>query len=152
MNTLGIIGMGRALELVRDEMAETNKRVLSLREKLEEGIKRAIPDIHTNGHPCDRLVNTFNVSFAGAEGEAILLYLDLEGIAVSTGSACSSGTLEPSHVLLATGVGPELAHGSIRFSLGRETTEQEIDYVLAKLPGVIERVRSMSTVTARSCT
>jgi cysteine desulfurase len=151
-NTLGIIGLGKALELVREEMEETMARVRVLRDKLKDGIARLVPDVKLNGHPTDVLPNTLNVSFTGAEGESILLYLDLEGIAVSTGSACSSGSLEPSHVLLATGVGPELAHGSIRFSLGRETTEEEIDYVLAVLPGVIERVRKMSTVYARSCT
>jgi len=151
-NTLGIIGLGKALELVRDEMGETMARVRVLRDKLKEGIARLVPDVKLNGHPTDCLPNTLNVSFTGAEGEAILLYLDLEGIAVSTGSACSSGSLEPSHVLLATGVGPELAHGSIRFSLGRETTEEEIDYVLGVVPGVIERVRKMSTVYSRSCT
>jgi len=151
-NTLGIIGLGKALDLVREEMDETMKRVRVLRDKLKAGIERLVPDIKVNGHPDDLLPNTLNVSFTGAEGEAILLYLDLEGIAVSTGSACSSGSLEPSHVLLATGVGPELAHGSIRFSLGRETTEQEIDYTLGVIPGVIERVRKMSTVYSRSCT
>ncbi len=151
-NTLGIIGLGRALELVKAEMDGTMTRVRVLRDKLKEGIARLVPDVKQNGHPTDVLPNTLNVSFTGAEGEAILLYLDLEGIAVSTGSACSSGSLEPSHVLLATGVGPELAHGSIRFSLGRETTEAEIDYVLGVLPGVIERVRTMSTVYSRSCT
>ncbi|MBN2352773.1 MAG: aminotransferase class V-fold PLP-dependent enzyme [Spirochaetales bacterium] len=151
-NTLGIIGLGKALELVREEMGETMARVRVLRDKLKEGITRLVPDVKLNGHPADCLPNTLNVSFTGAEGEAILLYLDLEGIAVSTGSACSSGSLEPSHVLLATGVGPELAHGSIRFSLGRETTDEEIDYVLAVVPGVIERVRKMSTVYSRSCT
>jgi cysteine desulfurase len=151
-NTLGIIGLGKALDLVREEMGETMARVRVLRDKLKEGIMQLVPDVKLNGHPTDCLPNTLNVSFIGAEGEAILLYLDLEGIAVSTGSACSSGSLEPSHVLLATGVGPELAHGSIRFSLGRETTEEEIDYVLAVVPGVIERVRRMSTVYSRSCT
>jgi cysteine desulfurase len=151
-NTLGIIGLGKALDLVREEMDDTMRRVRVLRDKLKEGIVRLVPDVRVNGHPVDQLPNTLNVSFTGAEGEAILLYLDLEGIAVSTGSACSSGSLEPSHVLLATGVGPELAHGSIRFSLGRETTEDEIDYTLGVLPVVIERVRKMSTVYSRSCT
>jgi cysteine desulfurase len=151
MNSLGIIGMGKALELIRVEMDEINSRVSRLKQKLQDGIKGVVPDIRVNGHPTDTLPNTLNISFTGAEGEAILLYLDLEGIAVSTGSACSSGTLEPSHVLLATGVGAELAHGSIRFSLGRETTEEEIDYVLATLPPIIERVRKMSTVYSGGC-
>lgn len=93
----------------------------------------------------DALANTLNVSFFGAEGEAILLYLDMEGIAISTGSACASGSLDPSHVLLATGIGPELAHGSVRFSLGRETTKDDIVYVLDVLPKVIEKIRDMSS-------
>ncbi len=91
--------------------------------------------------------NTLNVSFPGAEGEAILLYMDLSGIAVSTGSACASGSLDPSHVLQATGHGPETAHSSIRFSLGVNTTEQEIDYILETVPPIIERLRKMSTVS-----
>lgn len=151
MNTLGIIGLGKALQLIREEMPEINQRLAKLKAKLKEGILAKIPDIHINGHPTDSLSNTLNVSFKGAEGESILLYLDLEGIAVSTGSACSSGSLEPSHVILATGLDAELAHGSIRFSLGRETTDEDIDYVLAKLPAIIERVRSMSTVYSGGC-
>jgi cysteine desulfurase len=151
MNILGIIGMGKAVQLIRHEMDEINRRLKRLKEKLKAGILRRIPDVTFNGHPEHTLCNTLNVSFHGAEGESILLYLDLEGIAVSTGSACSSGSLEPSHVLLATGVGPELAHGSIRFSMGRETAEEHIDYVLDKLPPVIARVRKMSTVYAGGC-
>lgn len=102
-----------------------------------------------NGHPEEVLPNTLNLSFPGAEGESILLSLDLEGIQVSTGSACASGSLEPSHVLLATGLGPELAHGSIRFSLGRNSSEEEVDYVIEKLPPIIQRLRRMSTVNPR---
>jgi cysteine desulfurase len=126
-------------------------RVWALRERLRKGIEAAIPDVHVNGHPTDTLPGTLNVSFRGAEGEAILLYLDMAGIQVSTGSACATGSLEPSHVLLATGVGPELAHGSIRFSLGRENTEDDVTYILETLPGIISKIRSMSTAyTARS--
>jgi len=101
-----------------------------------------------NGHPTEVLPNTLNLSFPGAEGESILLSLDLEGIQVSTGSACASGSLEPSHVLLATGVGPGLAHGSIRFSLGKYSTGEEVDRVIRVLPPIIERLRRMSTVPA----
>jgi cysteine desulfurase len=152
MNSLGIMGMGKAVQLVRTEMEEINSRLKYYKTKLKSGISKQIPEVTFNGHPEHTLANTLNVSFHGAEGEAILLYLDLEGIAVSTGSACSSGSLEPSHVLLATGVGPELAHGSIRFSMGRETTEEEIDYVLDRLPAVIAKVRKMSTVYSGECT
>ena len=119
---------------------------MALRNKLKAGIIASIPDVKINGNQEHTLPNTLNVSFTGAEGESILLYMDLEGIAVSTGSACSTGSLEPSHVLMATGVDAELAHGSIRFSLGRENTEEDIVYVLEKLPPIIERIRKMSTV------
>ncbi|RPJ07511.1 MAG: aminotransferase class V-fold PLP-dependent enzyme [Spirochaetaceae bacterium] len=150
-NTLCIIGMGKALEMVVKESEKTNARVKTLRDRLASGLADLVPDIHVNGNLDSGLSNTLNVSFIGAEGEAILLYLDMEGIAVSTGSACSSGSLEPSHVLLATGVGPELAHGSIRFSLGRESTDEDVDYVLEKLPPIMQRVRKMSTVYEGGC-
>jgi cysteine desulfurase len=146
LNNLGIIGLGKAAEIALKDMDKEYHEVKSLRDKLKDGLIERIPDIKINGHPQDCLPNTLNVSFNGAEGESILLYLDFEGIAVSTGSACSSDSLEPSAVLLATGLGPELAHGSIRFSLGRENTEEDIDYVLEKLPQVIERIRKMSTI------
>jgi Cysteine sulfinate desulfinase/cysteine desulfurase and related enzymes len=114
-----------------------------------DGLVSRIPHVKINGHPEEVLPNTLNLSFPGAEGESILLSLDLEGIQVSTGSACASGSLEPSHVLLATGLGPELAHGSIRFSLGRNSSEEEVDYVIEKLPPIIQRLRRMSTVNPR---
>ena len=110
-----------------------------------KGIEEKIPDVYFNGHPTDCLAGTLNVSFDGAEGEAILLYLDLEGIAVSTGSACASGSLDPSHVLLATGISAERAHGSVRISLGRDNTQEDVEYLLEVLPKVIDRIRSMST-------
>ena len=144
-NTLGILGLGRAVEMRRLEMPEEEERMLHLKQTLRRGIEERIDDIHFNGHPTDSLASTLNVSFTGVEGEAILLYLDLEGIAVSTGSACASGSLDPSHVLLATGVDAELAHGSIRFSMGRESTIQEVEYVLDVLPPIIQRIRDMST-------
>ncbi len=146
LNNMGIIGFGKAAEVALRDIDSEYKKLKFLRDKLKNGIIENIPDVKINGHPDDCLPNTLNVSFQGAEGESILLYLDLDGIAVSTGSACSSDSLEPSTVLLATGLGPELAHGSIRFSLGRENTEEEIDYVLEKLPQVIERIRKMSTI------
>jgi cysteine desulfurase len=148
-NNQGILGFGLAAELAKRDLESFSKRVLGLRERLRKGILETIPDIRINGHPTEVLPNTLNVSFPGAEGEAILLSLDLEGIEVSTGSACASGSLEPSHVLMATGVGPELAHGSIRFSLGRGTTEEDVDYVVEKLAPIIKRLRRMSTVPSR---
>lgn len=144
-NTIGIVGFGKAIEMRVKEMEQEEKRLLKLKNKIRKGIEEKIPDIRFNGHETDCLPGTLNVSFQGAEGEAILLYLDLEGIAVSTGSACASGSLDPSHVLLATGLGPEYAHGSIRISLGRENTDADVDYVLSKLPAVIDRIRKMSS-------
>jgi cysteine desulfurase len=144
-NTLGILGMARAVEMRMVEMPEEEERLLALKQLLQKGIEERIDDISINGHPTESLASTLNVSFTGVEGEAILLYLDLEGIAVSTGSACASGSLDPSHVLLATGVDAELAHGSIRFSMGRETTLQEVEYLLDVLPRIIKQIRNMST-------
>jgi len=148
-NTLGIVGFGEAVNMLRNEMEEDRKKLLELKERLKRGIEERIPDVHLNGHPEDCLPGTLNMSFDGAEGEAILLYLDLEGIAVSTGSACSSGSLDPSHVLLATGIEAERAHGSIRFSLGRENTIEDVEYVLEKLPPIIAKIRDMSTAYQR---
>lgn len=147
-NNMGIIGFGKAAELALADLPVFSKRVLVLREKLKSELLAKIPHIRVNGHPNFVLPNTLNISFPGAEGEAILLSLDLEGIHVSTGSACASGSLEPSHVLLATGVGPELAHGSIRFSLGSYTTEEDVQLVAGVLPPIIARLRRMSTVSA----
>jgi cysteine desulfurase len=145
-NTIGIIGLSKAIEMARCEMNDDAARMLKLKIRLRTGIEAKIPDIRINGHPVNVLPGTLNVSFLGAEGESILLYLDMEGIEVSTGSACASGSLDPSHVLLATGLGAELAHGSIRFGLGRDTTDEDVDYVLEKLPPIISRIRKMSTV------
>lgn len=152
LNTTGIMAIGKAAELAEQELVEESARLLKLRNRLKAGIMASIPDIKINGNQEHTLPNTLNVSFIGAEGESILLYMDLEGIAVSTGSACSTGSLLPSHVLMATGVDAELAHGSIRFSLGRENTEEDIDYVLEKLPPIIERIRKMSTVYKKGAT
>ncbi len=146
LNTTGIVALGKAAEMAELELEEEYTKLSSLRDRLKKGIIESIPDIRVNGNQEHCLPNTLNVSFIGAEGESILLYMDLEGIAVSTGSACSTGSLEPSHVLMATGVDAELAHGSIRFSLGRENTEEDVDYVLEKLPPIIEKIRKMSTV------
>jgi cysteine desulfurase len=144
-NTLGILGLGKAVDMRALEMKDEENRMLGFKRMLKEGIAERIDDAVFNGHPEDSLANTLNVSFPGAEGEAILLYLDLEGIAVSTGSACASGSLDPSHVLLATGVDAERAHGSIRISLGRDNTMEDIEYMLDVLPRVIKNIRNMST-------
>lgn len=147
-NNLGILGFGEAARLAKENLQTYQNKMSALRNKLRDGIQQKIPLIRINGHHTDVLPNTLNVSFPGAEGESILLYLDLAGIEVSTGSACASGSLDPSHVLLATGLGPELAHGSIRFSLGMYNTQEDVDYVLNELPPIIERLRRMSTVKA----
>jgi len=145
-NNAGILGFGRAAELAKRDLGEYGRTIGLLRKKLRDGLLEKIPRIRINGHETEILPNTLNVSFPGAEGEAILLSLDLAGIEVSTGSACASGSLEPSHVLMAIGAGPELAHGSIRFSLGLGTSEADIDYVLETVPVIIARLRSMSTM------
>lgn len=144
-NNAAIVGMGRAAELVVETYQQEREDLWRLRERLRTGLIERIPEVVVNGHPVDCLPGTLNVSFAGAEGESILLMLDFEGIAVSTGSACATGSLEPSYVLLASGLDVELAHGSIRFSLGRFNTEDDIDYVLEKLPPIIKRLREIST-------
>ena len=136
--------LGKAIEMRKKEMLPEAKRLKEFKKILKDGILKKIPDTHLNGHPEDCLPGTFNASFKGAEGEAILLYLDMEGIAVSTGSACTSGTLEPSHVLTRMGVDAADAQGSLRFSLGRDNTKEDIDYVLTVLPPIIQRLRDMS--------
>jgi cysteine desulfurase len=148
-NTIGIVAFGKAIEMRQQEMADEAIRLRRFKKILIDGIKENIPDVHFNGHPTDVLPGTLNVSFEGAEGESILLYLDLEGIGVSTGSACASGSLDPSHVILATGIGAELAHGSVRISMGRENTIHDIRYTVSALERVIKRVREMSTTYHR---
>ncbi len=148
-NTIGIVALGKAIEMRTREMADEAVRLTALREKLRAGLAARLPDIRFNGHPTDCLPGTLNVSFDGVEGESILLYLDLEGIAVSTGSACASGSLDPSHVILATGSPVECAHGAIRLSMGRDTTGEDVAYLLERLPPIIERLRAMSTAYTR---
>jgi cysteine desulfurase len=148
-NTLGILGFGAAADLAREELGTYGKEIAALKDRLAQGLSAAIPAIKINGHPVDVLPNTLNVSFPGAEGESILLSMDLKGIEASTGSACASGSLEPSHVLMAIGVGPELAHGSIRFSLGWGLTPDDIDYIIETLPPIIQRLRAMSGSSIR---
>ena len=146
-NNQAIYGIGKAAELARENLEEEHRMLWQMREALRRGIEARIPDVVVNGSNDESLClpGTLNMSFPSAEGESILLYLDLEGIEVSTGSACATGSLEPSYVLLAAGLDVELAHGSIRFSFGRYNTMDDVDYVLEKLPPIIEKVRSMST-------
>ncbi|MFH0888842.1 MAG: cysteine desulfurase NifS [Planctomycetota bacterium] len=143
-NTAGIIGCTKALELVYADMESTNKRMTELRNRLQGFISGNIPEIKINGHLEKRLPHLLNVSFKYVEGESILLNLDSYGICVSSGSACTSESLEPSHVLSAMGVPTEITHGSIRFSLGRETAKEEIDFTGETLVKVIQRLREMS--------
>ncbi|MDR2445812.1 MAG: cysteine desulfurase [Treponema sp.] len=145
-NNLGVFGFGKAAEIAKQRLAEYRKTFSPLRERLREGLVKLIPNITVNGHPTDVIPNTLNVSFPGAEGESILLALDLAGIEASTGSACASGSLDPSHVIMAIGAEPELAHGSIRFSLGWGVAREAVDYIIETLPPIIERLRSMSTL------
>jgi len=143
-NTPGIIGLGKACELAALRMEEENTRVKALRDKLENGLVSSIPNCRINGDPSNRLPNTANISFEFVEGEGILLMMDEFGICASSGSACTSGSLQPSHVLGAMGVPFTMAHGSIRFSLSVYNTEEEIDFVLEKVPPIIERLRGLS--------
>lgn len=143
-NVPGIVGMGKAVELAMDEMDTEAKRITRLRDKLIKGLFDRIDPLRLNGHPQKRLPNNVNISIAFVEGEAICLNLDVEGICASTGSACSSGSLEPSHVMLALKLPPEEMRSSIRFSLGKWTTDEEIEYVLDVLPRIVNKLRAMS--------
>ena len=143
-NVPAIVGLGKAVELAGQEMGKEAERLAYLRDKLIEGLGEKIDHIRLNGHPRKRLPNNVNVSVDFVEGESILLNLDLEGISASTGSACSSSSLEPSHVLLALGLSPEQAHGSLRFTFGRENTEEDMERVLEVLPGIVAKLRAMS--------
>ncbi len=143
-NVPGIVGLGEVARVAGIEMEQVSKRLMSLRDRLHNGIIKSIDSVKLNGHPTLRLPNTLNISFKFIEGESIILNLDAKGVAVSSGSACTSGSLEPSHVLMAMGVDPATAQGSIRFSLGRENTEEEIDCVLEILPEIVQRLRKMS--------
>lgn len=142
-NVPGIVGLGKAAKLAKKEIPEEYK-IKDLRDYLYKGITSNIEDVRLNGHPEKRLPNTLNISFTYLEGESIILNLDMEGIAVSTGSACTSGTLEPSHVLTAMGVDAVNTQGSVRFSLGRYNTKEDMDYVIETLPPIIKRLRTMS--------
>ena len=142
-NVAGIVGLGAAIEIAVQQLPESAARMAKLRDKLIAGIAERIPEVKLNGHPTLRLPNNVNYSIKYIEGESILLMLDMNGIAASSGSACTSGSLDPSHVLLALGLTHEVAHGSVRLTLSDETTEEDIDYVLEVLPKVAERLRAM---------
>jgi cysteine desulfurase len=147
-NVPGIVGIGKACEIAAEFIEDENTRVKYMRDKLENGILQSCPDSRLNGEKENRLPNTTNISFEFIEGESILLLLDKFGICASSGSACTSGSLEPSHVLRAMGVPFTAAHGSIRFSLSRYNSEEEVDFVLEKLPPIIERLRQLSPFVA----
>jgi len=148
-NVPGIVGLGKACELAAKNIEQENSRVKYLRDKLENAILKKCPDSRLNGDRENRLPNTTNISFEYIEGEAILLMLDKYGICASSGSACTSGSLEPSHVLRAMGVPFTAAHGSIRFSLSRYNTEEEVDYTIEKMPAIINRLRELSPFVAK---
>ncbi|HWW50623.1 MAG TPA: cysteine desulfurase NifS [Verrucomicrobiae bacterium] len=148
-NVPGIVGLGRAAELARRQLGEALESIGALRDRLEQALIEQVPTVRVNGDPSRRVPNTTNLTFSGAGGEALLIALDLEGIACSTGAACSSGAVEPSHVLTAIGLTHDEARSSLRFSLGRPTTAEEIDQALRIIPAVIERLRALSPRVSR---
>ncbi|HHY42298.1 MAG TPA: cysteine desulfurase NifS [Thermoanaerobacterales bacterium] len=147
-NIPGIVGFGKAAELAKSELQEQYDKLIKLRDKLINGIMETIPYTRLNGHPTLRLPHNVNFSFEFIEGESMLLNLDMKGICASSGSACTSGSLDPSHVLLAIGLPHEIAHGSLRLTLGRDNTEEDVDYVLEVLPGIVNKLREMSPLFA----
>lgn len=151
-NLAGIVGIGKAIEIATENLPQKAAAMSTLRDKLITGILEKIPDVRLNGHPTLRLPNNVNVSVRYVEGEALLLRLDLAGIAGSSGSACTSGSLDPSHVLLAIGLPHEIAHGSLRLTLGTDTTEADVDEVLKVLPGIVSDLRAMSVLNAETTT
>ncbi|HCJ09628.1 MAG TPA: cysteine desulfurase NifS, partial [Clostridiales bacterium] len=150
VNVSGAVGFGVAAELAEKEMDQRRRHLVTLRDRLIDGVLASIDHVRLNGHRTRRLPNNANFSFEFVEGESILLSLDMRGVAASSGSACTSGSLEPSHVLTAMGLPPEVAHGSVRMSLGTQTTVDDIDYVLEVLPPIIRRLRAMSPLYAEA--
>ncbi|MBI4437102.1 MAG: cysteine desulfurase NifS [Candidatus Omnitrophica bacterium] len=144
-NVAGIVGLGKAVSLARQEMEKRTQHLRALQEKFYEGILKRIDDVLLNGHPTERIPGTVNLGFKDVEGESMAINLDLKGICVSTGSACTAGSLEPSHVLVAMGVPQEYARGTVRFSLGHENTQEEMDYCLTEIPKIVKRLREMVT-------
>lgn len=149
-NVAGIVGFGRAAQLAREGLESETEHMRQMRDRLESGLKARITSIHINAEKAPRLPNTSNIMVDFAEGEGLVISLDLKGVAVSTGSACSSGSLEPSHVLTAIGKTPDEAHGSLRFSLNAMNTVEDVDYVLEILPGIVERLRELSPYYKRA--
>ena len=147
-NVPGIVGMAKALQLATDEMITTSAHCTKLRDRIIAGIEERIERVRLNGHPVDRLPNNVNISFEAVEGEPILLGLDFAGLSASSGSACSSASLEPSHVLLAIGLTPEIAQGSLRLTVGKDNTEDDVDYLLNVLPDLVNRLRAMPSLSA----
>ena len=151
-NVAGIVGLGKAAEIARSSLAGDAQRVAALRDKLERGLLERVPQVRVNGRAAPRTPNTTNVMFSGIEGEALVIALDLKGLACSVGAACSSGAVEPSHVLTAIGLTPEQAKSSLRFSLGRHTAEAEIDFALDVIPPVVAQLRALSPTYSRETT
>ena len=149
-NVPGIVGLATAITDACADISEKTERIAALRDKLIDGILQ-IPQTRLNGHPTQRLAGNVNISIRGVEGESMLLLLDLNGICASSGSACTSGSLDPSHVLLAIGLPHEIAHGSLRLSLGEDITEEEVDYIIETVPKVVTKLRSMSPLWERIC-
>ncbi len=147
-NVAGLVGLGKACEMAAEHMEESVRHMSALRDRLEKGLMEKIPDIKINGDVEHRLPNTANISFEYVEGESLLLGLDMMGVAASSGSACTSGSLEPSHVLLAMSLSHEMSHGSVRFSFGKDNTEEQIDFIIEVMPPIVERMRSMSPLYA----
>ena len=149
-NIAGIVGLGKAIELATADIPGHNEKIRAMRDRLIKGVLEKIPNSRLNGPPEKRLPGNFNVSFEFIEGESMLLWLDDAGVCASTGSACTSGSLEPSHVLLATGLPVELSHGSLRLTLGDANTEGDVDFVLEVLPKIVQKLRDMSPLYQKS--
>ena len=148
-NIPGIVGFAKAAEIAKNEMANESQRLILLRNKLIEGLIEPIPNSYLNGHPTQRLPNNVSVRYSFIEGESILLSLDIMGVFASSGSACAAKTLQPSHVLLALGLAPEEAHGSLMLTLGRENTQEDVDILKSIMPGIVKRLRDMSPLTPK---
>jgi len=148
-NIPAIVGMGKAAEITKAEMKAEGERLSQLRDRLIKGALESVPSSFLNGHPTQRLPNNVNVRFSYIEGESLILSLDMLGVACSSGSACTSKTLEPSHVLLAIGLKHEEAHGSLLFTLGKQNTEEDVDYVIKALPDIVKRLRAISPLTPK---